>query len=59
MAVCLAAAAGRLSGFAVAPASLVALVCYAAALVLFGVINRDEIRFVRTVLAAATRGGGR
>jgi O-antigen/teichoic acid export membrane protein len=56
-AVCLAAAAGRLSGLAVAPASLVALVCYAAALVLFGVVNRDEIRFVRTVLAAATRGG--
>ncbi len=58
LAVCLAATVGKLSGLSALPASLIAVVCYAAALVLFGVLNRDEIRFVRSVFAAASHGSG-
>jgi len=45
--------AGRASGLGPVGGSGVALVVYAVALVVLGVLNRDEIRFVRSAIGSA------
>jgi O-antigen/teichoic acid export membrane protein len=55
-AVGVAASATWIADFDLVPRTALALVGYFVALAAFGVINREELRFVRTVLNAATDG---
>jgi PST family polysaccharide transporter len=50
-----AVAVGRSSGLAGLPATLLGLVIYVVTLIAIGVLNRDEVAFVRAVVATATR----
>jgi hypothetical protein len=50
-----AVAVGRWSGLPGLPATMLGLVVYVVALVAIGVLNRDEVAFVRSVVATATR----
>ena len=51
-AVCVAGAVGRFSGYAGFGAIALALAVYGVALVMFGVLDREEVRFVRASFSA-------